>query len=160
MQIGVYAGSFCPVTKGHVDAIEQSAKLVDKLYVVLGVNAEKTYSIPPDARLAMLKKSVSHIKNVEVVAHSGMMTDFCKSVGATVMIKSIRNALDLQSVIDLADINKNYWSGETVFVVGSKEYRHVSSTLVRELASLNQDFSQYVPECCVDEIKKYLSNKK
>lgn len=156
MRIGVYAGSFCPVTKGHVDAIEKAAKLVDKLYVVVGVNAEKQYVIPDDARLSMLKKSISHVANAEAVKHGGMMTDCCKSVGATVMIKSIRNAMDLQAVIDLSDVNDSYWDGETVFVVGSKEYRHVSSSLVRELAGLGQDFSQYVPACCVSEIKKYL----
>ncbi|MBQ8433885.1 MAG: pantetheine-phosphate adenylyltransferase [Clostridia bacterium] len=156
MSIGVFAGSFCPVTKGHVDAIEKSAKLVDKLYVVIGVNFNKKYAIDLDARLDMLKRALSHISNVTVVAHEGMMTDFCKQVGATVMIKSIRNALDLQSVIDLCDINESYWDGETVFVVGSKQYRHVSSSLVRELASLGQNFDEYVPENCLEEIKKYL----
>lgn len=156
MSIGVFAGSFCPVTKGHVDAIEKSAKLVDKLYVVMGVNFSKTYAISVDARLEMLKRALSHIKNVEICAYEGMMTDFCKQIGATVMIKSIRNAMDLQSVIDLCDVNESYWDGETVFVVGSKQYRHVSSSLVRELASLGQDFSQYVPENCLDEITKYL----
>ncbi len=156
MRIGVFAGSFCPVTKGHVDAIRQAARLVDKLYVVVGVNADKQYVIPQDARLSMLKKAIEHIENVEAVSYGGMMTDFCKCVGATVMIKSIRNAMDLQSVIDLYDINKRYWEGETVFVVGTKEYRHVSSSLVRELAKLGQDFSDFVPECCLDEIKKYL----
>lgn len=156
MRIGVYAGSFCPVTKGHIDAISKAAQLVDKLYVVMGVNVSKHYVIPQNARLEMLKRATSHISNVEAVAFDGMMTDFCKQVGASVMIKSIRNALDLQSVIDLADVNQSYWDGETVFVVGSKEYRHVSSSLVRELAGLKQDFSQYVPECCLDEITKYL----
>ena len=156
MKIGVYAGSFCPTTLGHVDAIEKAATLVDILYVVVGVNAEKQYLIPTDARLAMLQKAISHVTNAKVVYYDGMMTDFCKQVSATVMIKSIRNALDLQSVIDLSDINKGYWKGETVFVVGSKEYRHISSSLVRELASLGQDFSEYVPGCCVEEIKKYL----
>lgn len=156
MRIGVYAGSFCPVTKGHVDAIEKASCLVDKLYVVMGVNADKKYDIPAVARLAMLQKAISHIKNTQAVECDGMMTDFCKSVGASVMIKSIRNALDLQSVIDLSDINQSFWDGETVFVVGSKQYRHVSSSLVRELASLNQDFSEFVPECCLDDVKKYL----
>ena len=156
MRIGVYAGSFCPVTKGHVVAIEKAAKLVDKLYVVVGVNADKIYSIPAEARLEMLRKSIAHINNAEAVSHNGMMTDFCKSVNATVMIKSIRNALDLQSVIDLSDVNAHYWNGETVFVVGSKEYRHVSSSLVRELANLGQDFTAYVPACCVEDVKKYL----
>lgn len=159
MRIGVYAGSFCPVTKGHVDAIEKSAKLVDKLYVVVGINSEKQYQIPADARLDMLCNATAHIANVEAVSHDGLMTDFCKDVSATVMIKSIRNALDLQAVIDLNDVNKSYWDGETVFVVGSKEYRHVSSSLVRELAGLGQDFSEYVPTCCLEDIKKYLVRK-
>lgn len=156
MRIGVYAGTFCPVTKGHVDAIQKASRLVDKLYVVMGVNVAKHNLIPQNVRLDMLKRATSHISNVEAVSYDGMMTDFCKQVSATVMIKSIRNAMDLQSVIDLADINDSYWNGETVFVVGSKEYRHVSSSLVRELAHLRQDFSQFVPECCLDEITQYL----
>ena len=157
MRIGLYAGSFCPITKGHVDAIEKAAKLVDKLYVVIGVNADKTYSIPADARLAMLKMAVAHVANVTVESWGGMMTDYCKKVGANVMIKSIRNALDLQSVIDLSDVNQSYWHGETVFVVGSKQYRHVSSSLVCELAGLGQDYSEYVPENCLKDIQKYLN---
>lgn len=159
MRIGVFAGSFCPVTKGHVEAIEQSARLVDKLYVVVGINAEKKYCIPSDARLDMLKRAIAHVSNAEAVFHNGMMTDFCKNVGATVMIKSIRNATDLQSVIDLCDINRRYWDGETVFVVCSNKYRHVSSSLVRELAGLGQDVSEYVPDCCAEEIKGYLAKK-
>lgn len=156
MRVGVFAGSFCPVTKGHVNAIEKASKLVDKLYVVAGVNVIKNYPIPSETRVEMLKKSLKHLPNVEAVYFDGMMTDFCKSVGACVMIKSIRNAMDLQSVIDLCDVNESYWDGETVFVVGDKKYRHVSSSLVRELAGLKQDFSEYVPECCLEEIKKYL----
>lgn len=156
MRIGVYAGSFCPVTNGHVDAIQKAARLVDILYVVMGINCAKNYAIPQKARLNMLIRATLHIDNVEVVAWEGMMTDFCKQVNADVMIKSIRNAMDLQQVIDLSDINDNFWNGETVFIVGSRKYRHISSSLVRELAGLKQDFSQYVPACCLDEIIKYL----
>lgn len=156
MKIGVFAGSFCPVTKGHVDAIEKSAKLVDKLFVAVGFNVNKNYVIPTEVRVETVRKALGHLQNVEVVAVQGMMTDFCKEVGATVMIKAIRNALDLQSVIDLVDTNENFWNGETVFVVGSKQYRNVSSSLVRELAYLRQDFSAYVPQNCLEEIKKYL----
>ena len=156
MRTGVFAGSFCPVTKGHVDAIEKAARLVDKLYVVVGFNVNKQYEIPTDVRTKLVARALSHVKNAEVVAFDGMMTDFCQSVSATVMIKSIRNALDLQSVIDLTDTNTDYWNGETVFVVGSRRYRNVSATLVRELAHLHQDFSAYVPENCLEEITKYL----
>ncbi len=154
MKTGVYAGSFYPVTKGHVDAIEQAAKLVDKLYVVVGINADKNYCISIEERLDMLSRAIAHVTNAEAVAYNGMMTDFCKAVGANVMIKSIRNALDLQSVIDLHDINQDFWDGQTVFVVGAKQYRQVSSSLVRELAALGQDISPYVPECCLEQIIK------
>ena len=156
MKRGVYAGSFCPVTNGHVDAIEKAARLVDKLYVVVGVNPSKRYAMSDEARFSAVSKAVAHLPEVEVVFYGGMMTDFCKSVGATVMIKSIRNAMDLQSVIDLADTNADYWTGDTVFVVGARQYRNISSSLVRELASLHQDFSAYVPENCLEDIKKYL----
>lgn len=159
MKIGVYAGSFCPITKGHVDAIEKAAKLVDKLYVAVGVNIDKKYLMPDEVRLSTVKKALSHVTNAEVMSVSGMMTEFCKSVGATVMIKSIRNALDLQSVIDLSDTNAKFWDGETVFVVGNREYRNVSSSLVRELAYLKQDYSDYVPSACLDEIKRYLDKQ-
>lgn len=157
MRIGVFAGSFCPVTKGHVDAVERAARLVDKLYVVVGVNCDKQYAIPLEARLNLLRKAIAHIPNAEAAVHDGMMTDFCIKVGATVMIKSVRNALDAQQAIDISDVNENYWDGITVFVVGDKKYRHVSSSLVRELASLGKDYSEYVPTCCLREIESFLN---
>lgn len=154
MRIGVFAGSFCPVTKGHVDVIRRSAKLVDKLYVVVGINVQKQYVMSDEDRLALLKKALVGIDNVEVVVYGGMMTDFCQSVSADVMIKAVRNAVDVQSVLDLTDINKRYWNGETVFIACDKRYQAVSSTLVRELLGLGKDISEYVPEGLKDDIVK------
>lgn len=159
MKIGVYAGSFCPITKGHVNAIEKAAKLVDKLFVVVGVNCAKNYALSSEQRLLLTKRALAHLNNVEVVSHDGMMTDFCKQVGASVMVKSIRNAQDLQQVVDLCDINAEFWQGETVFVVGDKQFRHVSSSLVRELASLGQDISAYVPQNCAEDIAALLAKQ-
>ena len=154
--IGVYAGSFCPVTVGHVDAIERASKTVDKLYVVVGVNADKRYALTDEQRLDFTKRALCHLPNVEVVLHQGMMTDFCKSVNANVMIKSIRNVADLQQVLDIAAVNRDYWGGETTFVVGDPRYQHVSSSLVRELISLNQDVSKLVPAGLSQEITQLL----
>ena len=154
MRVGVFAGSFCPVTKGHVDVIRRSAKLVDKLYVVVGINVQKQYVMSDEDRLALLKKALVGIDNVEVVVYGGMMTDFCQSVSADVMIKAVRNAVDVQSVLDLTDINKRYWNGETVFIACDKRYQAVSSTLVRELLGLGKDISEYVPEGLKDDIVK------
>ena len=154
MRIGVFAGSFCPVTRGHVDVIRRSAKLVDKLYVVVGINVQKQYVMSDEDRLALLKKALVGIDNAEVVAYGGMMTDVCQSVSADVMIKAVRNAVDVQSVLDLTDINKRYWNGETVFIACDKQYQAVSSTLVRELLGLGKDISEYVPEGLKDDIVK------
>lgn len=159
MKIGVYAGSFCPITKGHVNAIEKASRLVDKLFVVVGVNPQKRYALSDNDRLSFAKRALSFIGNVEVVFFEGMMTDFCKQVGATVMIKSVRNAQDLQQVLDLCDTNAQFWDGETVFVAGDKDFRHISGTLVRELASLGQDISAFVPENCVAEISEQLQKR-
>jgi len=158
MKTGVFAGSFCPITAGHVNVIEKSAKLVDKLYVVVGVNPAKTYALTDEQRLNFTRRALSHCKNVEVVAHDGMMTDFCKSVGATVMIKAVRNSTDMQQVIDLCDINAHFWNGETVFVVSDCKFRHISSSVVRELASLGQDVSAFLPQNVAQEIQSALKN--
>ena len=154
--IGVYAGSFCPITLGHVDAIERAAKTVDTLYVVVGVNNQKNYSLSNSDRLKLTQTALAHISNVKVCLHEGMMTDFCKQVGADVMIKSIRNTRDMQEVIDLTATNKQFWGGETVFIVSAPQYQHVSSSLVRELVGLNQDISQLVPTVVAEETVKLL----
>ena len=154
--IGVYAGSFCPITVGHVDAIERASKTVDKLYVVAGVNADKKYALTNEQRLELTSKALNHLSNVEVCLHEGMMTDFCKSVNANVMIKSIRNTADLQQVLDIAAVNRQYWGGQTTFVVGDPQYQHISSSLVRELVGLNQDVSALVPQGLAQQITRLL----
>ena len=154
--IGVYAGSFCPITVGHVDAIERASKTVDKLYVVVGVNVDKKYALTNEQRLELTKKALEHLPKVEVCLHEGMMTDFCKSVNADVMIKSIRNVADLQQALDIAGVNRLYWHGETTFIVGDAKYQHVSSSLVRELVGLGQDVSALVPQGLCEEITKLL----
>ena len=156
--IGIYAGSFCPITVGHVDAIERASKIVDKLYVVVGVNCDKRYALTDYQRLNLTTRALKHLPNVEVVLHQGMMTDFCKAVNADVMIKSIRNTADLQQVLDIAAVNREYWDGETCFVVGAPQYQHVSSSLVRELVGLNQDITNFVPAGLAEEITKLLKN--
>ncbi len=157
--VGVFAGSFCPITKGHVDVIEKAAKLVDKLYVVVGINVGKHYVLSTEQRTEFVKLALNHIKNVEVAEHDGLMTDFCKKVGAKVMIKSIRNATDLQEVVDLCDATENLWDGQTIFIVGDKKYRFVSSSFVRELAHFNQDISPYVPAACAKKLQELLTKQ-
>ena len=155
MKIGIFAGSFCPVTVGHVDAIRRAAKLVDKLYVVVGVNIAKKYVMPDEARLQSVVAATSDIPNVECALHKGLLVDYARKVGATVMIKVVRNATETDEVLTLVDINRDMWEGETVFIAADRNLRHVSSSLVRELALLGKDYSAYVPTAALPFVKKY-----
>lgn len=156
MKIGIFAGSFCPVTVGHVDAIRRAAKLVDKLYVVVGVNIAKKYVMPDEARLQSVVAATSDIPNVECALHKGLLVDYARKVGATVMIKVVRNATETDEVLTLVDINRDMWEGETVFIAADRNLRHVSSSLVRELALLGKDdYSAYVPQAALPIVKKY-----
>ena len=158
MRIGIYPGSFDPVTLGHLDIIERASRMVDTLIIGVLVNGAKSPMFTTEERVELIKKVTKHLPNVEVVLHQGMMTDFCKAVNADVMIKSIRNTADLQQVLDIADVNREYWDGETCFVVGAPQYQHVSSSLVRELVGLNQDITNFVPAGLAEEITKLLKN--
>lgn len=160
MKTAVFGGSFCPVTLGHLDAIKRAAQIVDKLYVVIGVNAKKTYTISLEDRLALLRQAVKDIDNVVVDSTDGLMTDYCQKVGAEIMIKSVRNATDLQEVIDLTEINKRFWKGETVFLACDQKYSHISSSLVRELVSLGQPIDDLVPQGLSDKIVSLLKRGK
>lgn len=155
MIIGVFAGSFCPVTVGHVDGIARAAKLCDKLYVVVGVNIHKQYAMPDEARLAAVKAATADLPNVECVLWEGLLVDFCKQVHADVMFKSVRDGSELADVLTLADVNRDMWDGETVFLPADKSLRHVSASLVRELAAFGKDYSRYVPTSALAIVKKY-----
>ncbi len=156
MKIGVFAGSFCPITIGHLDAIKRFSKLVDKLFVVVAVNFKKNNVIDEKDRLLLVKKATSKLKNVECVCWNGLLVDFCMQNNVDVMFKVVRNSSEMQQVVETNDINVDLWKGETVFVVADRNLRHVSSSLVRELAFLKKDFSMYVPENCYEDIKKFL----
>ena len=155
MKIGIFAGSFCPVTVGHIDAIRRAAKLVDKLYVVVGVNISKKYVMPDEARLQSVVAATSDLPNVECALHKGLLVDFAREVGATIMIKVVRSAAETDEVLTLCDINRDMWEGETVFIAADRNLRHVSSSLVRELAALGKDYSAYVPQAASPIVKKY-----
>lgn len=159
MKTAVFAGSFCPVTIGHVNAIARAAKLVDKLYVVVGVNCNKKYILPDDVRLQSVKAATASLDNVECVLFDGLTVDFCKKVSANAMVKVVRSATETDDVLTLADVNSDMWDGETLFIAADKSLRHVSSSLVRELAAFDGDYTRYVPAEAIPLVADYLENK-
>jgi pantetheine-phosphate adenylyltransferase len=142
-RIAVYPGSFDPITKGHEDLIHRSLEFVDKLIVAVAVNVAKQPLFSLDERVALIKQTVSD--KVEVQAFDGLLADFAKKVGASVIVRGLRAVSDFEYEFQMALMNRNLAPGvETVFLVPAFDLTYLSSSLVREVARFGGDVSQLV----------------
>lgn len=157
-RIAVVPGSFDPVTLGHLDVIERAAGLFDQVHVLVVHNPGKTALLPIAQRVTLLEQSIKDAKlpgNIIVTSWSmGLLVDYCTDVGATVLVKGIRSQVDVAYETPMAIVNRNLAGVETVFLLPAPEHAHVSSSLVRQVASLGGDVSPYVPRC----VAEYLQN--
>jgi len=161
MRIGIYPGSFDPVTLGHLDIIERASRMVDKLIIGVLVNGAKSPMFTTEERVALIKKVTKDMPNVVVEANDGLLVDFAENKGAQVIIRGLRAVTDFEYELQIAQTNhKLNPNVDTVFLTTSVEYSYVSSSIVREIASYGGDISQFVPECIVDEIYKKAGRKK
>lgn len=148
MKIGIYPGSFDPVTKGHMDIIERAAGLVDVLIVAVLTNPSKKGGMFTVAeRIDMLEQSAMHLANVEVDSFSGLLVDYAKAKNACVIVRGLRAVTDFEYEMQMAQINKKLLPEvETIFLVTNAEYSFLSSSSVRELAMFQGNFHFLVPE--------------
>lgn len=157
MKVGIYPGSFDPMTIGHLDIIERAAKLVDKLVVAVLINPNKRQGLlDHESRKVALEGATKHLPNVEVVCFTGLLIDYAKEINASVVIRGIRSGKDLDMELGMAQINKQLGGGlETIFLMTAPEYACISSSVVRELIAFGGDYSAYVPESVYKQLKKY-----
>lgn len=148
-RIAVVPGSFDPITLGHIDVIERAAGLFDELHVLVVHNPGKTALLPIAQRVALIEKSVRDgglPDNIKVTSWSvGLLVDYCTDVGASVLVKGIRSQIDVTYETPMAIVNRDLAGVETVFLLPNPAHAHVSSSLVRQVASLGGDVSPYVP---------------
>ena len=155
MRIGIYPGSFDPVTLGHLDIIERASRMVDKLVIGVLVNGAKSPMFTTEERVELIKKVTKDMPNVVVEANDGLLVDFAEAKGAGVIIRGLRAVTDFEYELQIAQTNhKLNPKVDTVFLTTSVEYSYVSSSIVREIASYGGDISQFVPESIVDDIYK------
>ncbi len=153
MRIAVYPGSFDPVTKGHIDIIERSAKIADKLYVAVFINNEKKPLFTMEERKQLLRRVLGHLDNVEIVAFEGLLVNFVKQVNADVIIKGLRDSKDFEYEFQMAHANRIMYDGaETLFMPSSPGVQYLSSSIVREIARYNGNLDGLVPECIQKDI--------
>ncbi len=148
-RIAVVPGSFDPVTLGHLDVIERAAGLFDELHVLVVHNPGKSALLPITQRVSLIQEAVAEAglpSNITVTSWSvGLLVDYCTDVGASVLVKGIRSQIDVAYETPMAIVNRDLAGVETIFLLPDPAHAHVSSSLVRQVASLGGDVSPYVP---------------
>ncbi|MDO8480450.1 MAG: pantetheine-phosphate adenylyltransferase [Nanoarchaeota archaeon] len=157
MNIAVMPGSFDPVTNGHLDVLERALKIFDKVIIAIGENPRKQYLFSVDERKAMLRQATKGLP-VEIDHFSGLLTDFAKNKGAVAIVKGLRAVSDFEYEFQAALMNRKLDNEiETVFVMTRGMYCYLSSSIVKEVASLGGKLTGLVPKQVESALRKKFS---
>ena len=151
----VYPGTFDPITNGHVDLVERASRLFDGVVVAVAASSKKNPMFSLDERVKMAAESTSHIANVTVLGFDKLLTYFLEDINETVVLRGLRAVSDFEYEFQLANMNRAIKQDfETVFLTPADNLTYISSTLVREIASLHGDVSKFVPAPVLTAILK------
>lgn len=155
MTIAIYAGSFDPITNGHLDIAARAAKLFEKLIIGVYESPNKHPLFTAAERVELVKQSITDLPNVTAVSYRELTVDFARRVNAQAVVRGLRMSADFEREFDMAMMNKRlYPSLELVCLMASMEYQFLSSTLLKEAASLGGDISGLVPEHVATALRK------
>ncbi|MDP4285155.1 MAG: pantetheine-phosphate adenylyltransferase [Bacteroidota bacterium] len=149
-RIGLFPGTFDPVTLGHTDIIDRALPLFDKLYIGLGRNSNKAPMFSEDQRIEWIRLIYKNNPKIEVLAYDGLTVDCCKRVGANFILRGIRYVNDFEYEKAIADMNRSLEDNvETIFLTCLPKFTFIASTLIRDVIRNRGDVSQFLP----DEVK-------
>ena len=166
MNIGIYPGTFDPITFGHIDVIERSLKIVNKLIVAVSDDFSKNYLFNAEERVSIIKKSLFsdlkfNKKNIKVLSFDTLTTSLCKKHKATVIFRGLRAVSDFEYEFQLAGMNRKLNKNiETVFLMSDADKQIISSELVKEISKLNGKINNFVTKSTVKAIKNKIWEKK
>jgi len=151
----IYPGTFDPVTNGHVDIIRRAAKIFPEIIVAVASNKAKRPFLPLEARIQLVEEAIADLSGVRVLGFDNLLIDFVLEQNAGIILRGLRAVSDFEYEFQLAGMNRKLSKQiETIFLTPSENFMYISSTLVREIAVLNGDISQFVPSCVVRELQK------
>ena len=146
MAIGLYPGSFDPVTKGHVDIAERAAPLFEEMVVAIYDNPPKDLLFTTEERVELMRKALAHVPNVRVVSYNSLTVEFAKKVKASVMVRGLRMSSDFEREFEMALMNKKLAPEiELICLMTNLEYEFVSATLLKEICMLGGSIEEFVP---------------
>jgi pantetheine-phosphate adenylyltransferase len=142
----VFPGSFDPITNGHLDVIQRGMKLFDELIVAVGRSPIKNQLFSPEERIEMIGELIKDLPGVSVESFDGLTVEYARRKEANVILRGLRSLTDMHYELELAMTNRSVAGIETVFIMTTEQYGFISSTLIRQVASLGGDISNMVPD--------------
>ena len=159
-RIAVYPGTFDPITNGHVDLVDRAAPLFETLIVGVAASPSKGPALPLDLRVALARQALARHANVEVRGFDTLLAHFVRDIGAGVLLRGLRAVSDFEYEFQLAGMNKKLVpEADTVFMTPAEQYSYISSSLIREIASLGGDVAEFVHPLVCNALKERLGNK-
>ncbi len=158
-RVAVYPGSFDPITLGHLDVMERASRLFDRLIVGVGVNVEKETLFTPEERQRMIHEATDHLANVEIRTFHGLAVAFVKQCGARVMVRGVRPITDIAAELTMMMANRRLAPEvETLFMIADGELAHVSSSLIKQIASVasDEELARFLPPNVVHAVRARL----
>ena len=154
----LYAGSFDPLTNGHLNIIERAAKMYDSLTVAIAVNPHKTGFFTVEERVEIAKEVTKHIPNVKVDTFGGLLADYVNENGFIAYVRGLRATTDFENELQMAQMNARLFTGETetIFLMTDPQYSFISSSLIKEVASLGGSVDGLIAPYAAEKIKKKL----
>ena len=149
----VYPGTFDPIHNGHLDIARKAAELFDELILVVAVNQEKSPLFNDKERVELIKESLYDVKNVKVDTFNGLVVDFVRSTESVAIIRGLRHVSDFEFEFQMAMMNFNLNPNiKSLFMMPDEKYIHLNSTVIKDVARLGGDISDYVPKCVQDAL--------
>ncbi len=159
MTVAVYPGTFDPITNGHLDIVQRAAKLFDKVIIGVYEKSNKHLVFTTGERVELAKRAVAGISNVEVKIFSGLTVDFVRGEKAQVMIRGLRMNADFEKEFEMAMMNRKLAPDlDLLCLMASQEYQFLSSSLLKEVARLNGNVSDLVPEHVAEALRKKVND--